>query len=360
MDTTQKLTGSSGQNQSPKHPQPPKHIPTEIWIHICTFLDPKSIDAASKACRRWRVAFQQHRPVKCTVIWLSDITDQEVDSTLACMPHEPQQLCISIPRHNSRSKSQVYQSLHSFSQAEIDARMATIQAAKMAQKPYPMLHLLTALEYTRDVGGSPTRLVYDQVRDRLVTLIMISPFTQLTQVSIKDISMVPVNMILKKCSRLRELSISYVYWGTVTWDENENLSHGSLSSTFSWANEECSGQGQSGSVRRIRNTQVPLQSLVLHKVAITFHSLIQWLNHLPRLDTLRLQTMRLVGADLCTPLAALISSAQSSTPTSGPHARYCSRSTSRLIPSTADGLTPRSSTPSRWVPHGSKNSRWRV
>ncbi|KAG0318037.1 hypothetical protein BG000_004357, partial [Podila horticola] len=247
-----------------------------------------------------------------------------------------------------------------FSQAEIDARMATIQAAKMTEKPYPMLHRLTALEYKRDVGGSPTRLAYDQVRDRLVTLIMISPFTQLTQVSLKDISMVPVNMILETCSRLRELSISYVYWGTVTWDENENLCHGSLSSTISSANKESSGQGQGGRVRRIRNTQFPLQSLVPHKVAITFHSLIQWLNHLPRLDTLRLQTMRLVGAD---PLYTV-----GSTDIIRPEFYAHIGAACPLLQSFHIAFDPvyrrRSHTQvldaSRWGSHGSKNSRWRV
>ncbi|KAG0029045.1 hypothetical protein BGZ82_008154, partial [Podila clonocystis] len=241
-----------------------KHLPPEILIHISSFLDPKSVHAAGKTCHQWHAAFQQHQPVQYTVCWLQDITDPEMDRTLAFMPYLPQRLSLFIPHKESCSEILLYQCHHS--RDEIETRMAAIQAAKVAQKPHPMLHRLTALDFSNQTVPSSSSLTQKQVRYRCVAMLKMSPLSQLTQLSLKDVYMAPVSMIVEKCLQLRELSISFSVMGAVAWDEDQ-CGEGSLAESSSSA----------------------------ANVKIGFHSLIKWLGHFPGLHTLRLQSMRLTG-----------------------------------------------------------------
>ncbi|KAF9287803.1 hypothetical protein BGZ74_001008 [Mortierella antarctica] len=221
-----------------------------------------------------------------------------MDRTLAFMPYLPQRLSLIIPHKESCSKFLLYQCHHS--RDEIETRMAAVQAAKMAQQPHPMLHRLTALDFSNQTVSSSSSLAQEQVRYRCVTLLEMSPLSQLVQLSLKDVYLAPVNMILERCLRLRELSIGFTVMGAVTWDEDQYRGGSLPEPPSSVAIKERSGrevrEGRDGG-GEFCSSQFPLRSLVLQNVETSFHSLIQWLGHLPSLHTLRLQSMRLAGTD---------------------------------------------------------------
>ncbi|KAG0349905.1 hypothetical protein BG005_010568 [Podila minutissima] len=222
-----------------------------------------------------------------------------MDRTLAFMPYLPQRLSLIIPHKESCSKFLLYQCHHS--RDEIETRMAAVQAAKMAQQPHPMLHRLTALDFSNQTVSSSSSLAQEQVRYRCVTLLEMSPLSQLVQLSLKDVYLAPVNMILERCLRLRELSIGFTVMGAVTWDEDQYRGGSLPEPPLSAAIGERSGrevrEGRDGVGGEVCSSQFPLRSLVLQNVETSFHSLIQWLGHLPSLHTLRLQSMRLAGID---------------------------------------------------------------
>ncbi|KAF8926001.1 hypothetical protein BGZ52_006189 [Haplosporangium bisporale] len=122
--------------------------------------------------------------------------------------------------------------------------------------------------------------------------------TRMTRIQVAKRSysvLVPVKVILEKCSRLRKLSISFSFMGAVTWGEDHCRGVMSTSSS-SAAKEEKYERNRQEAGRGTCNKQSPLRALVLQNIQSSFHDLIQWLGHLPRLDTLKLQTLRFIGA----------------------------------------------------------------
>ncbi|KAF9329115.1 hypothetical protein BG006_007800 [Podila minutissima] len=230
MGTSHSCKGSTG--------PPPSStlLPSEILIHISSFLDPKSINAAGKTCHRWYAAFRQYRPVQYAVCWLQDITDSEMERTLAFMPYLPQRLSLIIPHKEDQ-----------------DGRSPGRQDGPAAASN---AHRLTALDFSNQTVSSSSPLAQEQVQYRCVTLLEMSPLSQLVQLSLKDVYLAPVNMILERCLKLRELNIGFRVMGAMNWDEDQ-----------------------------YRGGSLPEPPLI------------QWLGHLPSLHTLRLQSMRLTGTD---------------------------------------------------------------
>ncbi|KAG0017526.1 hypothetical protein BGZ81_010708 [Podila clonocystis] len=189
------------------------------------------------------------------------------------MPYLPQRLSLIIPHKESESCSKSLLQCH-HSRDEIETRMADVQAIKVTQKLHPMLIRLTALHFSNRTVSPSSSLTQEQVRYRFVAILKMSPLSQLTQLSLKDVYLAPVSMIVEKCLRLRELSISFSVMGAVAWEEDQ-CGEGSLSDSSS-----------SAAVEESRRN-----------VKIGFHSLIKWLGHLPGLHSLRLQSIRLTGND---------------------------------------------------------------
>ncbi|KAG0086976.1 hypothetical protein BGZ93_011228 [Podila epicladia] len=164
-----------------------------------------------------------------------------------------------------------------------------------------MLHRLTALDFSNQTVSLTSSLAQEQVRYRCVTLLEMSPLSQLVQLSLKDVYLAPVNMILKRCLRLRELSILFTVMGAVTWDEDQYRGGSLLEPSSSVTIGEVSGrkvqEGRDGEGGGVCSSRFSLRSLVLQNVETSLHSLVQWLGHLPSLHTLQLQSVRLTGTD---------------------------------------------------------------